>query len=80
VYLYLLYVFCFVIVYSLFCIVIFMYIICPFVLCVLVQGLLPPGENPIAVNNNNNNNIYISIYIYFFKQLNKTVCYLFIKL
>jgi hypothetical protein len=24
-----------------------------FVLCVLVQGLLPPGENPIAVKNNN---------------------------
>jgi hypothetical protein len=30
------YVFCYVIVYSLFCIVIFMYIICQFVLCVLV--------------------------------------------
>jgi hypothetical protein len=34
----------------------FMYIICVFVLYVLVYGLLPPGENPIAVNNNNNNN------------------------
>jgi hypothetical protein len=52
-YLYLLYVFCFVIVYSLFCIVVFMYIymsIC--IVCTSVRTT----ENPIAVNNNNNNN------------------------
>jgi len=27
----------------------------------LVKGLLPPGENAIAVNNNNNNNYFFLI-------------------
>jgi len=44
-------VFC--IVCTVFCIVSFMYI---YSYLLLVQGLLPPSENSIGVNNNNNNN------------------------
>ena len=51
------------IVFTMFCIVCTVFLYCLvyvylvlFVLSVLVQGLLPPSDNPIAVSNNNNNN------------------------
>jgi len=36
-----------------------------FHICVHVKQPLPPGENPIAVNNNSNNNNYYYYYYYY---------------